>query len=126
MNNKQCGGKDSYQEFLDSFGIDKEALYQWGISATIFPPISTVTTAWSNLKERVFTDQKVILFILAEFAQSRRQDDQFAVVGNRHPGAVNRLVAQPGALDFFRIEVDHHFFQRFVQQFQIGFNAEIR
>lgn len=61
MNNRQCGGKDSYQEFLDSFGIDKEALYQWGISATIFPPISTVTTAWSDLKERVFTDQKVYI-----------------------------------------------------------------
>ena len=53
--------KDSYQEFLCNFGINKEELYQWGISATIFPPISTVTTAWENLKERVLTDQKVYI-----------------------------------------------------------------
>lgn len=61
MNNKQNKAKDSYQEFLDSFEIDKESLYQWGISATIFPPIETVTAAWYNLKERIFTNQKVYI-----------------------------------------------------------------
>ena len=61
MNNKQYKAKDSYQEFLDSFEIDKESLYQWGISATIFPPIETVTAAWYNLKERIFTNQKVYI-----------------------------------------------------------------
>ena len=120
MNNKQCGGKDSYQEFLDSFGIDKEALYQWGISATIFPPISTVTTAWSNLKERVFTDQKVYIrgygrdahgtqlykdLYMALFGNSLiEKDPTNNAIPNRH---IEQLTGMRRNVDLYNYQVSH-------------------
>lgn len=61
MSYKYLKNKDSYQVFLDSFGIDKKALYQWGISATIFPSTEMVKAAWDNLKERILTNQKVYI-----------------------------------------------------------------
>lgn len=32
--------KDSYESFLSHFNIDKKAFLEWGISSTIFPPVS--------------------------------------------------------------------------------------
>lgn len=82
----KAGGKDSYQEFLDNFGIDRTDLYQWGISATIFPPISTVTTAWNNLKDRVFSNQKVYIRGYGRDAHGTQlyKDLYKALFGNSH------------------------------------------
>ena len=52
---------DSYQKFLNHFGIDKMALFEWGIEATIFPPIEKVILEWESLKTRVLTDQQVCI-----------------------------------------------------------------
>ncbi len=41
---------DSYENFLMYFQIEKKTLFDWGISATIFPPIETVEREWENLK----------------------------------------------------------------------------
>ena len=52
---------DSCQKFLNHFGIDKMALFEWGIEATIFPPIEKVILEWESLKTRVLTDQQVYI-----------------------------------------------------------------
>lgn len=50
---------DSYQEFLIHFQIDRESFFEWGISATIFPPIDRVSLEWEDLKRRIFNNQTV-------------------------------------------------------------------
>jgi hypothetical protein len=52
---------DSYQKFLSHFEIDKQALFDWGIEATIFPPIEKVIQEWEALKTRVLTNQPVYI-----------------------------------------------------------------
>lgn len=58
---KTVSTKDSYNEFLRHFSIDKEAFFEWGISATIFPPKSEVESEWKSLKERIFSDKEVYI-----------------------------------------------------------------
>ena len=52
---------DSYQKFLNHFEIDKKALFEWGIEATVFPPIESVIQEWESLKTRVLTNQPVYI-----------------------------------------------------------------
>ena len=52
---------DSYQEFITHFNIDKEKLFEWGISSTIFPSIDKVTAEWENLKYRIFHNEVVYI-----------------------------------------------------------------
>lgn len=52
---------DSYQEFLRCFDIDKKAFFEWGISSTIFPPVSKVAEEWDLLKKRILNDQTVYI-----------------------------------------------------------------
>lgn len=52
---------DSYQKFLDYFGIEKQTLFEWGIEATIFPPIEKVVQEWEVLKTKVLTNQLVYI-----------------------------------------------------------------
>lgn len=52
---------DSYQKFLNHFDINKEALFEWGIETTIFPPIEKVIQEWELLKARVLTNQPVYI-----------------------------------------------------------------
>lgn len=59
--NKPYAVKDSYQEFLDFFGISKDDLYKWGINSTIFPSFPEVDDAWEDLKDRIFNDKVVYI-----------------------------------------------------------------
>jgi len=52
---------DSYRDFLDYFKIDKQSLFDWGISATVFPDPSKVALEWENLKKRVFNNEVVYI-----------------------------------------------------------------
>ena len=52
---------DSYQEFLNFFKINREAFFEWGISATIFPPFNKVATEWEDLKKRIFNNEIVYI-----------------------------------------------------------------
>ncbi|MGN0594781.1 MAG: hypothetical protein ACI4I6_06445 [Hominimerdicola sp.] len=52
---------DSYSEFFNYFNISKEQFYEWGISATIFPPISKVHIEWEDLKRRIFNNETVYI-----------------------------------------------------------------
>jgi hypothetical protein len=48
--------KDSYEIFLNKFGIDKDRFYSHGIEETIWPPIEKVKIQWEDLKKRVFNN----------------------------------------------------------------------
>ncbi len=52
---------DSYQKFLSHFGIDKQSFFEWGVSATIFPPLTAVEPAWNDLKCRILNNQTVYI-----------------------------------------------------------------
>lgn len=52
---------DSYQDFLSYFGIEKQALFQWGIEKTIFPSPEKAEQEWNMLKYRVLHNQTVYI-----------------------------------------------------------------
>lgn len=52
---------DSYQDFLSYFGIEKQALFQWGIEKTIFPSPAKAEQEWNMLKYRVLHNQTVYI-----------------------------------------------------------------
>lgn len=52
---------DSYQNFLDNFKIDENDFFRWGISTTIFPPVSKVKEEWSSLIRRISNNQTVYI-----------------------------------------------------------------
>ncbi len=72
----------------------------------------------------VFADESVDGLVFAEFLQGRGEDDQFRPVGKRHPGAVDRLVAQPGALEFLWIKIYDTLLYRLIHHNEIGLQRE--
>lgn len=50
---------DSYDRFLTKFNINKDELYQFGISETILPPIDLVAKRWDELKNRIYNNGTV-------------------------------------------------------------------
>ncbi|MBS3937115.1 MAG: hypothetical protein KGZ50_00895 [Peptococcaceae bacterium] len=50
---------DSYERFMAKFNIDKDDMYQFGISETILPPIDLVAQNWEELKKRIFNNGAV-------------------------------------------------------------------
>lgn len=52
---------DSYERFLKAFNLDKNELFDFGISETILPPIDLVTQNWDNLKKRFFNNGVVTI-----------------------------------------------------------------
>ena len=42
---------DSYKKFLEFFQISKEDFFDWGIKATIFPPLERVQKEWGELRQ---------------------------------------------------------------------------
>ena len=56
----------------------------------------------------ILADQGVDLPVLAEGLDPGGQHDQLAAVGDRHPRAIDGLVAQPGAVELLGIEIDDH------------------
>lgn len=60
-NNNQKAPIDSYQEFLNHSSIDKDKVYAWRGSASIFPNINEASNAWVNLKNRILNNQTVYI-----------------------------------------------------------------
>ena len=56
----------------------------------------------------VFADEGIHLGILTETFHAGSQHQQLTAVGDGHAGAVNGLVAQPGALEFPGVKIDDH------------------
>lgn len=77
---------DSYQEFLTHFEIDRESFFEWGISATIFPPIDKVASEWENLKRRIFNNQTVYIRGYGRDAHGTQMYKDFyaKLLGNTH------------------------------------------
>lgn len=50
---------DSYERFMNSFNIDKDDFYKFGINETILPPRELVRNNWENLKKRIFNNGPV-------------------------------------------------------------------
>ena len=78
--------RDSYQKFLTHFQIDKESFFDWGISATIFPPIDMVVSEWEDLKKRIFNDQTVYIRGYGRDAHGTQlyKDFYAELLGNTH------------------------------------------
>jgi hypothetical protein len=52
---------DSYERFINTFKIDKEDLYEFGLRETILPPIELVEEYWNDLKNRIFNNGVVVI-----------------------------------------------------------------
>lgn len=53
--------RDSYDIFLNKFGITKQEFYDFGLKNTIFMPDDLIKEYWENLKHRVLTNQRVVI-----------------------------------------------------------------
>lgn len=47
---------DSYEQFMQTFDIEKEKLYEFGINNTILPPMELVVQQWEDLKSRIYNN----------------------------------------------------------------------
>ena len=47
---------DSYERFINTFHIDEEKLYLYGINDTIWPAMDKVPQHWDDLKKRIFNN----------------------------------------------------------------------
>src|SRR5580698_1740081 len=73
----------------------------------------------------IFADECIDSGIFAKFLDAGSEHDQLAVICERHAGAVNRLVAQPGALELALFEIDDSFPNAAVEHFKVDFKTEI-
>src|ERR1700733_1712483 len=64
--------------------------------------------------------------ILSKLLHPGSEHNQLRSIGQRHAGAVDRLIPQPGAVEFFRIEVDHGLAYGPIEQLHVDLNAELR
>lgn len=53
--------RDSYDIFLKEFGITKQKFFNFGLENTIFMPDNLIEEYWGNLKDRVLTNQRVVI-----------------------------------------------------------------
>src|ERR1035437_1001914 len=72
----------------------------------------------------VLADEPVNFLVLAELLQAGCEHDQLAAVRHRHARAINALVAQPRALEFGRIQINDHLFERLVEHLEINLERE--
>mmetsp|Transcript_1366 Transcript_1366/g.3043 ORF Transcript_1366/g.3043 Transcript_1366/m.3043 type:complete len:228 (+) Transcript_1366:464-1147(+) len=72
----------------------------------------------------VLSNQTIDGIVLPEFSDPRCQNDQFSAVGNRHSCPVDGLVAQPGRMEFVRIQIHDHFGRRSIKHGKIDGHAQ--
>ena len=60
----------------------------------------------------VFADERVDFLLFAEAFQARRDNEEFAAVGHRHPRAVNRLVRDPSRVELVALHHRDDFLER--------------
>src|SRR4029077_7625549 len=73
----------------------------------------------------VLSDQTVNGWVFAESSYTGREDDQLRTVGQRHAGAVDRLVAEPCAVKFMRIKINDSLLNGRIEYLEIDFQAEL-
>lgn len=52
---------DSYEQFLDYFGIDKDIFYSFGLDNTIFAKPKQALSQWETLKDRLLGNQQLAI-----------------------------------------------------------------
>src|SRR6266404_1436041 len=73
----------------------------------------------------VLPDQGVNGRVFAESPDTGREDDQLRTIGQRHAGAVDRLVAEPCAVKFMRIKIDDSLLDGRIEYLEIDFQAQL-
>ena len=101
---------------MDEVRRDGEVILQFRLGLYEFEHFSAAAVA-------EFTDEAVVFRVLAEFFDGGREDYQLAAVGDRHSRAVDRLVAEPRALEFARVEIDDDFVKRLIHVREVRFLA---
>src|ERR1035438_7056041 len=74
----------------------------------------------------VLADEAVNLGVFTELLQAGGEDNQFAAVGHHHAGAIDGFVAQPGALEFVRVEIHDDLLQGLVKLVEIHLLRQAR
>ena len=72
----------------------------------------------------VLADEDVDGGVFAELVDAGSEHDQFCVVGERHAGAVDALVAEPGAAELVRVEEDDCLLDLAVHHHEVDLEAE--
>lgn len=111
---------DSYEIFLARFKIEKRDFFNWGISATIFPPINEVKKEWDNLKIRIRNNEAVFIRGYGRDARGTNLYKDFykSVFGNHNVekdssnnAAPQKLIAKLTGMnknqDLFNYQVSH-------------------
>src|SRR5260370_535555 len=73
----------------------------------------------------VLADQDVDGWVFAESSYAGSEDDQLRTVGQRHAGAVDRLVAKPCAVKLMRIKINDSLLDGRFEYLEIDFQAEL-
>src|SRR4029077_17261315 len=73
----------------------------------------------------VLSDQGVNGWVFAESSYAWSEDDQLRTVGQRHAGAVDRLVAEPCAVKFMRIKINDSLLDGRIEYLEIDSQAEL-
>src|SRR5712692_158344 len=71
-------------------------------------------------------DQPINRRIFPEALYSRSEDNELGAVGQRHASSIDRFVAQPRTLQFFRVQVDHRLSNGGLEHEKIDFETELR
>lgn len=100
-----CNGKTAIRGTMDQVGGGREIFLQ--IRVFLHQPQHLLSAHIA-----IFADQLIAVVILTEAADTGSQHDQLAPGGQGHAGAINCLVAQPGAFELLGIQVCHHLLQR--------------
>src|ERR1700733_1776545 len=72
----------------------------------------------------VLADELVDRRVLAKLVDAGGEDDELGTVGQRHAGAIDAFVAQPGALELVWIEEDHGLFDLAIHHLEVHLEAE--
>ncbi len=73
----------------------------------------------------VFADERVDGLVFAELFHAGREDDELGAVGERHAGAIDGLVAEPGGVKLVRVKIDDGLLDRLGDDFEVDLEAEL-
>lgn len=113
---------DSYERFIKTFKINKEELYEFGISETILPPIELVSQYWEDLKKRIFNNGVVTIrgygrdakgtslyFGLYKHIMNNENIKKDATNNNGPQRIISKLTGYKRNVNLFNYQVSHIF-----------------
>ena len=73
----------------------------------------------------VFADQCVDDLVFAKILYAGGENDEVGAVGQRHAGAIDGLVAEPGGVKLAGVEIDNGLFEGCVEDFKVDLEAKV-